>query len=141
VTRNYITGTDGIATIPITLAFGDSVAKVNAYSEQFPFPQITFTFTQYVYSQIDSIRSSGGTVELFWEKNLNANFVNYSVERCLNFNFDQSTVVVGTVTDVNVLTFTDTTAPAGTSPYYRVRMNYASGFHFYTNIRQVTVLP
>jgi hypothetical protein len=139
--RNYSTGNDGTVTASITLAFGDSVAKVTAYTNQYPFPPVPFYFKAYVYSQIDSIGSSGGTVTLVWEKNLNAGFSSYVVERCLNFNFDNTTVTVQTITDDTITTCTDVTAAAGTSPFYRVRMNYQSGFYFYTNIRQVTVVP
>lgn len=139
--RNFVTGVDGIATATISLAYGDSVAKVYAYSPQYPLPIVPFHITQYIYSQIDSLRSSGGTVELFWERNLNKNFLNYTVERCLNFNFDQSTVIVQTITDQNIISVIDPSPPAGSSPYYRVKMNYLNNFYFYTNIRQVTVQP
>lgn len=141
VLKSYTTTSSGIANAPITLAFGDSIAKVQAYTDQYPFPPVVFTFHHYIYSQIDSIGSSGGKVTLVWEKNLNAKFTNYLIERCLNSNFDQSTVVVQTITDENVVTLSDSTATVGTSPFYRIRMNYSTGFYFYTNIRQVTVVP
>jgi hypothetical protein len=140
-TKDYRTGTDGVAVGPVALSFGDPVVQIVAYSQHYPLPTVPFTIIQYIYSQIDSLRSSGGTVELFWEKNLNANFVNYSLERCLNFNFDQTTVIVQTITDENIISTVDPSPPAGTSPFYRIKMNYKNNFSFYTNIRQITVQP
>ncbi len=136
-----LTGSTGIASTSITLGYGDSVAKVRAVSPQFSLPQVDFTFFQYVYLQIDSLRSSGGLVDLFWEKNLNSGFKNYTLERCSSYAFDQTTIIVAVITDENVTSVTDNTASVNSSPFYRIKVNYTNGFYFHTNIRQVTVSP
>ncbi|MCK9408754.1 MAG: hypothetical protein M0R68_06425 [Bacteroidetes bacterium] len=139
--RAFQTGTDGVATVSITLAFGDSVEIVNAYSPYYPLPVVPFHITSYRYSQLSSISSSGGNVELGWDRNVNNNFVSYNIERCLTYTFDQSTVALRTITDQNIVSITDTSAVIGTSPFYRVKINYLNNFYFYTNIRQITVQP
>lgn len=140
------TGLDGTAAATLLLNLVDSVGVQDTIviikaSIDFGFPPFTIRTIVYKYLQIDSLRSSGGNVELFWQKNLNQNLANFTLERCNNFNFDNSTVIVAVITDANSTTIVDSTATIGTSPFYRIKVNYSTGFSFYTNIRQVTVSP
>lgn len=141
VNRDFKTGADGIASAPITPGVGDPLCRVSAYSPQYPIPSVPFVITQYIYSQLDTIESAGGKVHLAWSKNLNSGFVNYTIERCLSSDFDNTTVVLKTITDQNVTSFDDATAAGGSSPFYRIRFQYWHNFYFYSNLRQVTVVP
>lgn len=135
------TQSNGIAWNSISLAFGDTLAVVRVSPVNFVMPPLTFYYIHYQYLQIDSISSSGGTVRLVWEINPNKQFQSYVIERCDNFLFDQTAVILATITDVATTAFVDSTAPVGSSPYYRVRVYCSSNFNFYTNIRQTTVVP
>lgn len=105
-------------------------------------PQLVFTMYTYEYVSIDSLSSSGGAVFLSWIKNPNPFFLNYKIERCSNINFDNSTVVVATLTNENTTTVNDNSSIVGTSPFYRVQTNYTNGYSFYSyNIKQITVQP
>ena len=131
----------GIATANVELSNSDTmlVAKAEAGNVLSP---ISFTIFGYRNIQIDSLVSSGGAVTVYWQKNLNPNFTNYTLQRCPNFSFDAaSTVTVGVVTDENTTFLTDPAPPAGSKPVYRLTVNYANGFSFLTNMRDVQVNP
>jgi len=134
------TNISGIATAGVSIAETDTSFQVVA-EVGFSFPPLPFTFTVYKYLQIDSLNSSGGVVTVYWQKNLNAGFANYTLQRCNSFNFDSSTVAVKVITDENITSGTDTTPVVGTSPFYRLKINYTSGFYFYSNLRDVLVKP
>ncbi|HAP36478.1 MAG TPA: hypothetical protein DCQ28_11255 [Bacteroidetes bacterium] len=134
------TGSTGDASASVILDSYDSIVRIAA-NVGFGFPEINFTVFAYKYCQIDSLKSSGGLVTLYWQKNLNPNFANYTLQRCNNFNFDGTTIDVKVISDENVVTTDDNTAVIGSSPFYRMRFNYTNGFYFYTNLRDVTVNP
>lgn len=135
-----ISSGSGSAFTSFTAGLLDSINIVEVYNT-LGTPSEFFTIFVYKYLQIDSLQSSGGTVTLWWQKNLNPNFANYTLQRCNSSTFDNTTVVAAIVTDPNTTTVTDTTATVGTSPFYRIQVNYTNGFSFYTNIRDVTVQP
>ncbi len=134
------TNVNGDVFAGVTVAPNDSILKISS-TAGYGIAPINFTFFAYKYSQIDSLKSSGGIVSLYWQKNLNPNFANYTLQRCNNFNFDNSTINLKVITDENVLTTDDNTAVVGSSPFYRIRVNYTNGFYFYTNLRDVVVNP
>ncbi len=134
------TNTKGESIAGVSIAEGDSILKISSTVGNELQP-INFTFFAYKYSQIDSLKSSGGIVSLFWQKNLNPNFANYTLQRCNNYNFDNSTINLKVITDENIVTTDDNTAVVGSSPFYRIRINYSNGFYFYTNLRDVKVNP
>lgn len=135
-----ITDENGDAFAGVTLAADDSVLKITADVGN-NVPALNFTFFAYKYFQIDSLRSSGGTVKLFWQKNPNLHFNNYVLQRCNNFNFDNTSIDVETISDENITSTEDNTAVVGSSPFYRLKVNYSNGFYFYTNTRNITVNP
>ena len=104
-------------------------------------PPLFFTVFAYRNSQIDSLSSSGGSVTLYWQKNLNPSFAGYLLQRCSTYTFDQSTVDVQTVTDENVTSTTENGLTVGSEIFYRIKMFYSNGYYFYTNIRSVVVKP
>lgn len=133
--------TNGIATAGVELSPTDTllIAKASVGNSFLP---IYFTIFGYVSIQIDSLSSAGGTATVYWQKNVNPKFKNYTLQRCPNYSFDAaSTVTVAVVTDENTVSFTDPAPPAGTKPVYRLTVNYTNGFSFITNIRDVQVNP
>jgi hypothetical protein len=134
------TNSNGDVLAGVSLAYNDSILKIIA-DVGFGIPVINFTMFAYKYSQIDSLKSIGGIVTLYWQKNLNPNFANYTLQRCSNFNFDNTTIDVKVISDENTVSTDDNTAVIGSSPFYRIRMNYTNGFYFYTNLRDVIVNP
>ncbi len=134
------TNSSGIATAGIELGMNDSIMTVQGDVGN-GIPPLNFTFFGYKYSQIDSLTSSGGTVTVYWQKNLNPDFADYTLQRCNTSAFDNTTQNIQVVTNETVLSATDNTPTVGTSPFYRVKMNYSNGFFFYTNIRDVLVKP
>ena len=137
------TDENGIIQCPFIFDGFGSVTSIKGYTILDNFiPNLSFTMFSFVYISIDSASSSGGNVYMSWIKNTNPFFLNYKVERCANSNFDNSTVVVATVTNENTTSISDNTAVVGTSPYYRIQINYSNGYSFYSyNIKQITVLP
>lgn len=138
------TDENGIIRCPFTLEpLSASITTIKGYDlSDNAIPNLAFTMFTYEYISIDSIASSAGNVTLSWIRNPNPFFLNYKIERCNNSNFDNSTITIATITNENTTTVTDTTAVSGTSPYYRLQINYTNGYSFYSyNIKQVTVLP
>lgn len=138
---SLLTNNVGSASTSITLTATDSFSVIQAGLTSGSLPPKIVTVYAYKYFQIDSLKSSGGAVELFWQNNLNPFFANFTLQRCNNFTFDNTTVTVAVITNENTTSIIDATATAGTSPYYRIKVNYTNGFFFYTNIRQITVVP
>ena len=134
------TGSNGIAAAGVTIAYNDSLIRIKSDVGN-NFPPLYFTIFAYKYLQIDSLMSSGGIVTLFWQKNLNPNFANYTVQRCGTYTFDNTTIDVKIITDENITLVNDAGAAVGTSPFYRIKVNYTNGFYFYSNIRDIKVNP
>ncbi|MFZ4620449.1 MAG: Ig-like domain-containing protein, partial [Bacteroidota bacterium] len=134
------TNSSGIATAGVELAMEDSVMVIQADAGN-GIPKLNFTIYGYKYSQIDSLSSSGGSVTVYWQKNLNPNFANYTLQRCISSSFDNTTKDLQVITDENVNSASDNTAVVGTSPFYRIKVSYTNGFYFYSNIRDVLVNP
>ncbi len=134
------TNPQGIARTGVTVGPLDTMMVIKGSAGP-SVPPLTFTFFGNKYSQIDSLSSSGGSVTLYWQKNLNRSFAGYILQRCSNFNFDNTTVDVKTITDENVISTTDTGLTPGNEIYYRIKMIYSNGFSFFTNIRSVIVNP
>jgi hypothetical protein len=134
------TNIEGIAKADVSLGPQDSVMRIKASAGALV-PPIYFTFFGYKSSQIDSLTSSAGSVTLYWQKNLNPLFAGYILQRCSNFNFDQTTVDVLTITDENVTSTTENGLTVGNEYFYRIKMNYSNGFYFYTNLRSVVIKP
>ena len=135
-----LTNSSGFAVAGVSVADNDSILRISSDVKN-NFPLYYFTFFVYKYLQLDSLSSNGGVVRIYWQKSLNPNFANYTVQRCGNFSFDNTTVDFKVITDENVTSTNDATAVVGSSPYYRVRVNYTNGFYFYTNLLNVTVNP
>ncbi len=135
-----VTNADGIAKADASVGSQDSVMQIKATADA-DLPPLFFTFFGYKNSQIDSLNSSGGSVVLYWQKNLNPLFAGYLLQRCSNFNFDQTTVNVTTITDENVTSTTENGLTVGNEYYYRIKMNYSNGYYFYTNIRSIVIKP
>ncbi len=135
-----ITEVNGDAFAGVTVAPNDSILKITA-DVGHNVPVLKFTFFAYKYFQIDSLRSGGGAVTLFWQKNVNLHFANYTLQRSTNFSFDGNTVDVKVITDENVISTDDLTAAVGNTYVYRIRVNYTNGYYFYTNMRDIKVNP
>ena len=131
---------NGDAFAGATLANNDSIMKITA-DVGFNVPKLKFTFFAYKYLQIDSVRSAGGVVTLFWQKNMNLHFANYTIQRCTNLSFDGTTVNVKVISVENITSAVDTTAVVGNTYIYRIKVNYTNGYNFYTNMREVKVSP
>ena len=136
---------DGIVRCTFALDFFDSpvTTTIKGYDNKGKeIPNLLFTFFIYEYISIDSISSTGSKVFLSWTRNTNPYFLNYAIERCGNSDFDGSTLLVSTIADENTLSVSDAGTAAGSSPFYRVKINYSNGFSCYSyNIKQITVQP
>ncbi len=137
------TSSDGIARASIFLDSASLDKKVTVQSSLllYAFPSITVTTLVYRYIQLDSLTTSGGNVMLFWGKNTNPKFSDYMIQRCDSVIFNNTTVTVATITDVNVTSFIDFGVTIGKVTYYRIKVNFTNGFSFSSNIKQITVSP
>ncbi len=135
-----VTRQDGSAAATFVAGLFDTINTIEAYCEEIP-TKVFATVKVYKYLQIDSLKSAGGSVTLWWQQNLNSDFTSYELQRCDNSTFDSTTVTITIITDIAVTSATDFTAAAGTRPFYRLKVNFPSGFFFYTNKRDIAVQP
>jgi hypothetical protein len=134
------TGVNGTAATTFVAGMFDSINTIEAHNSQIPSKAI-FKAKVYKNMQIDSLKSSGGIVTLWWQQNLNYDFISFELQRCDNYLFDNTTLTVKTLNDFYARSTTDSSVIIGTSPYYRLKVNCNSSFYFLTNIRQITVGP
>lgn len=130
----------GIARAGISVGIQDTIFRFTASAGTAVAP-LPFTVFAYRSSQIDSLSSSGGSVTLYWQKNLNPSFGGYLLQRCSTYTFDQSTVDVKTIADENITSTTENGLTVGTEYFYRIKMLYSNGYTFFTNTRSIVIAP
>lgn len=101
-------------------------------------PLLTFRFNGYAPILLSSPTAVAGTVNLNWEKNLNADFISYTIYRSTAPGITTSSTLLATITDQTITTYVDSTVVVGIKYYYRVYVSFTNGQAFFTNEESVT---
>jgi hypothetical protein len=136
-----VSDASGNAATSFTLGYDGVVQQIFVYTTDKK-NVLSINASAYIPVTFDSLKSAAGKVFLYWEKNVNPNFLNYSVYRhTTDNNFPANASLLAIKTDQNIVTFEDSGVVVGTTYYYDVKVNHTNGISYFIGLASITVLP